>query len=236
MGKMARVFMVTGGKGGVGKSMTSIALLDYLEIKERKVTLVETDSSNPDVGKAYQKNVKGFSLVNLDENDGWLDLLDIIEAAKTPEIVINTAARNTEGIARNGEMFDEQLAQLNFPVVSLFVINNQRDSVEILDDYEKIMARGTIHVVRNQFFGQSAAQFEIYNQSELRRRIEDRKGKVFDLPRLANRVTDMVQSKRLTLETAWKEARLGSKAEIERWRRVCATNIFDEVCADGDAQ
>jgi hypothetical protein len=233
---MARVFMVTGGKGGVGKSMTSIALLDYLEVKGRKVTLVETDSSNPDVGKAYQKDVKGFSLVNLDENDGWLDLLDIVEAAKTPEIVINTAARNTEGIGRNGEMFDEQLGQLGYPVISLFVINNQRDSVEILDDYARIMHRGALHVVRNQFYGASVSMFDIFNQSALKKDLEERGGRTLDLPKLATRVANLVQSNRLTLQKAWQTSTLGSKAEIERWRRACATNVFDEVCADANAE
>ncbi len=233
---MARVFLVTGGKGGVGKSVSSIALLDYFETRGRKVTLVETDTANPDVGKAYQKDVKGFSLVNLDENDGWLDLLDIIEAAKTPEIVLNTAARNNEGVTRHGAMFDEQMAQLNYPVISLFIINNQRDSVEMLADYEKVMNRGAVHVVRNQFYGTSPNMFDIYNESELRRRLEERGGRTFDLPRLATRVANQVQSNRLTLQRAWQGATLGSKAEIERWRRACATNIFDEVCGDGNGE
>src|ERR1019366_2576882 len=231
---MARVFFVTGSKGGVGKSVGAIALLDYFEMRNRKVSLVETDTANPDVGKAYQKDVKGFSLVNLDENDGWLDLLDIIEAAKTPEIVLNTAARNNEGVTRHGAMFDEQMAQLQYPVISLFIINNQRDSVEMLADYEKVMNRGTVHVVRNQFYGTSPNMFDIYNESELRRRLEERGGRTFDLPRLATRVANQVQSNRLTLQRAWQGATLGSKAEIERWRRACATNIFDEVCSDGN--
>ncbi len=79
---MARVFFVTGSKGGVGKSVGAITLLDYFERQNRKVSLVETDTANPDVGKAYQKNVKSFSLVNLDENEGLLDLLDKADKGK----------------------------------------------------------------------------------------------------------------------------------------------------------
>ena len=99
---MARVFFVTGSKGGVGKSVGAIALLDYFEMRNRKVSLVETDTANPDVGKAYQKDVKLFSLVNLDENEGWLDLLDIVDASKDDEVVVNTAARNNDGVNRYG--------------------------------------------------------------------------------------------------------------------------------------
>jgi Mrp family chromosome partitioning ATPase len=73
---VARVLFVTGSKGGVGKSVGVIALLDYFQMGNRQVSLVETDTANPDVGKAYQKDVKSFALANLDENEGWLDLLD----------------------------------------------------------------------------------------------------------------------------------------------------------------
>ena len=84
---MARVFFVTGSKGGVGKSVGAIALLDYFEMRNRKVSLVETDTANPDVGKAYQKDVKSFSLVNLDENEGWLDLLTLWMRARTMKLL-----------------------------------------------------------------------------------------------------------------------------------------------------
>jgi hypothetical protein len=150
---MARVFFVTGSKGGVGKSVGAIALLDYFEMRNRKVSLVETDTANPDVGKAYQKDVKSFSLVNLDENEGWLDLLDIVDASKDDDVVVNTAARNNEGVNRYGSMFDEKLHEFDWPFISLFLINQQRDSCEMLTEYMSVVKHGTIHVVRNRFFG-----------------------------------------------------------------------------------
>ena len=45
------VFLVGGGKGGVGKSLFSIALIDYLEGSGEGPFLVETDTSVPDVYK-----------------------------------------------------------------------------------------------------------------------------------------------------------------------------------------
>ena len=48
------IFLVGGGKCGVGKSMLSMALLDYLRTSERQPFLVETDTSAPDVWKAPQ--------------------------------------------------------------------------------------------------------------------------------------------------------------------------------------
>jgi hypothetical protein len=233
---MARVFFVTGSKGGVGKSVGSIALLDYFEMRSRKVSLVETDTANPDVGKAYQKDVKSFSLVNLDENEGWLDLLDIVDASKDDEVVVNTAARNNEGVNLYGSMFDEKLNEFGWPFISLFLINQQRDSCEMLTDYMNVVTHGRIHVVRNQFFGIAPSLFELYDNSPLRKSIEAKRGLSLYLPQLATRITNLVQSSRLTLERAWQTATLGSRAEIERWRRDCAQNIFDKVCGDDPAE
>jgi len=214
----------------------SIGLLDYFEMRSRKVSLVETDTANPDVGKAYQKDVKSFSLVNLDENEGWLDLLDIVDASKDDEVVVNTAARNNEGVSRYGSMFDEKLDEFGWPFISLFLINQQRDSCEMLTDYMNVVTHGRIHVVRNQFFGIAPSLFELYDNSPLRKSIEAKQGLSLYLPQLATRVTNLVQSSRLTLERAWQTATLGSRAEIERWRRDCAQNIFDKVCGDDPAE
>jgi len=214
----------------------SIGLLDYFEMRSRKVSLVETDTANPDVGKAYQKDVKSFSLVNLDENEGWLDLLDIVDASKDDEVVVNTAARNNEGVNRYGSMFDEKLNEFDWPFISLFLINQQRDSCEMLTEYMNVVTHGRIHVVRNQFFGIAPSLFELYDNSPLRKSIEAKQGLSLYLPQLATRVTNLVQSSRLTLERAWQTATLGSRAEIERWRRDCAQNIFDKVCGDDPAE
>jgi hypothetical protein len=51
---MASVFFLTGSEGGAGKSVGSMGLLDYLDMRSRKVPLVETDSANPDIGNALR--------------------------------------------------------------------------------------------------------------------------------------------------------------------------------------
>jgi hypothetical protein len=129
-------------------------------------------------------------------------------------------------------MFDEKLHEFNWPFISLFLINQQRDSCEMLNEYMNVVKHGTIHVVRNQFFGIAPSMFELYDTSALRKSLETRQGLSLYLPQLATRVTNLVQSNRLTLEKARETATLGSRAEIERWRRECARNIFDKVCGN----
>ncbi|HEY4183841.1 MAG TPA: hypothetical protein VGP07_02185 [Polyangia bacterium] len=69
------IFLVGGGKGGVGKSLMSMALLDFLEANGQRPFLVETDTSVPDVFKTYAEAVAGEP-VNLDEREGWIDLVN----------------------------------------------------------------------------------------------------------------------------------------------------------------
>ena len=42
-----RIYWIGGSKGGVGKSMMTLATLDYLLERGEKVVLVECDTSNP---------------------------------------------------------------------------------------------------------------------------------------------------------------------------------------------
>jgi dsDNA-binding SOS-regulon protein len=127
-------------------------------------------------------------------------------------------------------MFDEKLHEFGWPFISLFLINQQRDSCEMLGDYMNVVKHGRVHVVRNRFFGMAPTLFELYDSSPLRKEVEERHGLSLYLPQVATRVTNLIQSNRLTLEKARETATLGSRAEIERWRRECALNIFDKVC------
>jgi dsDNA-binding SOS-regulon protein len=155
-----------------------------------------------------------------------------VDASKDDEVVVNTAARNNDGVNRYGSMFDDKLNEFGWPFISLFLINQQRDSCEMLTEYMNVVKHGRIHVVRNRFFGLAPSLFELYDNSPLRKAVEERQGLSLFLPQLATRVTNLVQSSRLTLERARETATLGSRAEIERWRRECALNIFDKVCDD----
>jgi len=47
-----KVIIVGGGKGGVGKSTVTLAIVDTLLAADQPVLLVESDDSNPDVFKA----------------------------------------------------------------------------------------------------------------------------------------------------------------------------------------
>ena len=101
------VFYVGGSKGGVGKSLFSFALVDYLLNRNANVLLVDTDTDNPDVFKAH----KDLALPNLlcrlnslDDADGWADLLDTVQNYPDYAVVINAAARTKTSTAPSVSM------------------------------------------------------------------------------------------------------------------------------------
>jgi hypothetical protein len=210
-----RIYWVGGGKGGVGKTMLTLATIDHLLEHGQKVVLVECDTSNPDVSKAY-KDLVPTELINLDEADGWIHLVNLCDCRRDSVVVINTAARNSLSVKQYGQVLDSCLGELG-QMVALWVINRQRDSVELLRDFMEAMPHADVHVVRNGYFGEER-KFEIYNGSKVRELVEGRGGRSVTLPDLADRVADDIYTQRLALSAAAKVLPIGNRAELGRWR------------------
>lgn len=222
-----RIYISGGSKGGVGKSFLTMAILDRLTETGEKVLLIESDTSNPDVWKAY-KDVTETVLLNLDEADGWIELLNVCEAQPDSTVVINTAARNNVGVSAYGATLNNTLEELQRELVTLWCINRQRDGLELLKAFMDAIPASVVHVVRNGYFGPEA-KFELYNGSKVRKEVEARGGKSLLLPDLADRVADELYSKRLSIAAAAKQMPIGNRAELQRWRTEVGKMLGDVV-------
>jgi hypothetical protein len=211
-----RIYIVGGSKGGVGKSLVSMALIDHLQEAGEKVLLIESDTSNPDVWKSYKDDVP-CELLDLDDADGWITLVNLCDDQKDSTVVVNTAARNNRGVAAYGVTLRSTLEELERELVTFWVINRQRDSLELLKEYLETLGSSTVHVLMNAYFGE-AKKFELYSRSQLRTSIEERGGRSLVFPDLADRVSDDLYSKRLAIAGAMKSLPTGNRAELLRWR------------------
>ena len=199
------LYFIGGSKGGVGKSILSMILADFLtQCRHRKIILVESDTSNPDVGIS----------LSLDNADGWIELVNYSEASDK-DIVINSAARSGEAVEKFGGTLIGSLEELQRQLVSFWVINRQRDSIELLKKYMDVVP-GELHVVRNTFYG-APQKFELFNNSKTKVEAD-----------LADRVTDDLYSKRLSVAKAMEDMPLGNRAELKRWRTV-AWKMFNDI-------
>lgn len=210
------IVFVTGSKGGVGKSITTMAVLDYLTTEHRYVRLHEADTTNPDVWKSYGRSVES-EVVGLDTVDGWIQLVNTCDASNFKTVVVNTPARNNDAARLHGRILLDSLKELARPFVTLWVINRQRDSLDLLKSYLDAMPGGTVHVVRNGYFGDER-KFELWETSAIKEAIQAQGGRDLFLPDLADRVTDELYSRRITLSEASAQLKLGDRAELQRWR------------------
>jgi hypothetical protein len=223
------IVVVGGGKGGVGKSTVSIGTIDTLLARGDKVRLIESDTSNPDVWKMYRDEIE-TSLIDLDDANGWIELVNVCDTNPDSFVVLNTAARNNRGVSAYGETLNSTLAELSRDLVTIWVINRQRDSLELLNQYMTALTGSHIHVMRNGYFGEEQ-KFELYNESKLRTQVENAGGKSLTFPDLADRVSDDLYSKRLSIGAAMQALPLGNRAELARWRREVHKVVSEAVHA-----
>ena len=223
------IYIVGGSKGGVGKSIVALALVDHLKRRNANIVLVETDTSNPDVMKAVHDEIE-CAAFDLDEADGWIELVNFCDTHRDAVVIINTAARNQAGVARYGATLASTLEELSRQLVVFWVINRQRDSLELLHGFSRTFPDALTHVVRNGYFG-TPDKFTLYQTSELRKTIET-KGKSLDFPELADRVADELRGQRLSIRKATETMHIGERAELVRWRALCGT-MFARVMVDG---
>jgi MinD-like ATPase involved in chromosome partitioning or flagellar assembly len=212
------IYWVGGSKGGVGKSMMTMATVDYLLQRGDRALLVECDTSNPDVWNAYQ-NELDCELFELDDVDGWIELVNLCGSRSNATVVVNTAARNNRAVKAFGPTLDASLDELGARLIVLWMINRQRDSLELLKEFMEAMPKAQVHVVRNGYFGDER-KFEVYASSKVREAVEGRGGKAVTLPELADRVADDLYGKRLSIGVAAKTLPIGNRAELSRWRSV----------------
>jgi hypothetical protein len=222
------IYMVGGSKGGVGKSFVTLALVDYLRRMDVNVVLVETDTANPDVMKAVHDEIECASC-DLDDVSGWIDFVNFCDLHRDSAVIVNTAARSQTGVAQYGGTLASALDDLARRLVVLWVINRQRDSLELLLKFGATFPDAVTHVVRNGYFG-APEKFALYRESNLRKAIEAQ-GQSLDFPDLADRVADELRSQRLSIRKAAEMMHIGERAELLRWRALFSA-MFARMVAD----
>jgi hypothetical protein len=191
------IYYVGGSKGGVGKSLISAVLIQFLIDRygeSKTIHLIETDESNPDVGRMYNGKIPVTPLV-LDERDtGWITLYDILDESEDTLFVINSAARSNRGIEANGKNFSDAISDKSarYDMVTFWPINRQLDCVNLLMDYLKAIRCGSVLVIRNNYWGEPK-DFLIYDAMMKKPQnteiAESRINGVLDFPALNDLIT-----------------------------------------------
>ena len=213
---MSKIVFIGGGKGGVGKSLVTIAAVDVLLTRGENVVLVESDDSNPDVYKALNGLVQSVVL-NLDDENGYLSLCSVIESNPSAYIVINTAARETKPIIQHGGIVSDTVKELKREMVMLWAMNRQRDSIELLRDFLDGIGGdfAATHAVLNTYWG-APEKFMRFNNSKQK----DRVTSTFAFPELNDMVSDKLNDNRLALSNAEAGMTIAERSVLSRFRKA----------------
>lgn len=213
---MATVIYVGGGKGGVGKSLVSMAAVDLLRTRKQAVTLVEGDQANPDVYKCYQKLIP-VQTCDFDVEDGWNDLGELAEKTTDRVIVVNSGARVIEGVRKYGYVLEDCAQAGIIDLVVLWPINRLRDSVTAIRDFRTAIPSGKLAVIRNLFFGQ-ANKFTRWNESKYAHGLVAARTAVCDLEELSDPIVDKIYDRRMPIEEVVDDGLFVHKSNARRWR------------------
>jgi hypothetical protein len=233
---MKNLTYVGGSKGGTGKSLFCMALVDYVRktFPEDEVLLIETDSSNPDVGRLYGK-IDGVSIrgVLLDEEEkGWVAMADYIDDTNAKHIVINSMAASNLGIKVQGSLFEQSIINsgldINFNV--FWVCNRTKDSVTLLRDFLDCIKIAVVYPVLNLYFGKEE-EFSFYRSSrDVQEMIAERGGRQLTFPNLNDLIADKLYTDEISFEALPPRLKLGMRTSLERWLRTVKVS-FDEIYA-----
>ena len=224
MGVAKCLVIVGGSKGGVGKSLMAMCLVDYLACKGRaQVLVIDGDDSNPDVAKCHGALKPAPIRLNLDIRDGWMDLADQCSGSPDAHVVVNTGARSLDALIRySGPVLGGIERGLKRHIATIWVINNQRDSVELLRSYMDGMVHdvaGRLHVACNQG-EQEGRSFSFYEGTNTAKAVARSGGQVITIPTLANRAVTLLYTERKAIRdiAEGESVAFGTRLEAARWR------------------
>jgi hypothetical protein len=187
-----RIILVTGLKGGVGKSVMARQLLDrYLRVGA-EVDAYDSDQDNPDLSRFYKKKAPVL-LLDLSSKMAFDTVLDRLATGQNRAMV--DLAAGAGGALRYLIKGDINLAaalqELEAKLTLVFVISRSRPSLaalrQSLTDFENVPADWVI--VRNNYYGEPK-KFSRYESSNAREIALARGAVELDMPELLDDLFD----------------------------------------------
>lgn len=187
-----RLVIVTGDKGGVGKSTFARALLQTYIDTNQNFAAFDADTSNPQIKRFYGNDceVLPFDIFTRGKADAFLDTLRTLmspQLKKEQEIpdkpkslfLLELPSQSIQYF----RLFEKEMGffkvlsqDLDSRVTMIAVINRTKDSVnQLLQMHDFCNGQVDYLVVKNRFFGEPEA-FERYDNSSLIKQVRDSEG------------------------------------------------------------
>lgn len=169
------MIMVTGVKGGPGKSTMTMSLVDVLLSYGIRFLVCDADQKTRDVGPACkdEPNLRVIGL-KLEARTGMQGLVTIMKETQISPVVVNFPAGLTSPFDEYGPPLRRALKEFGYQLVILYMLSPLHDSVNQLGVLLDQMPDATVHAVLNIKEGptEQLSDFEYYLGHPVRKRVE----------------------------------------------------------------
>jgi hypothetical protein len=169
-----RLVIVTGDKGGVGKSTFSRGLLQLYLNKNLPCIAYDADKRNPQLNRYFKTSYEGrVRFLDIFTRGGTDLLLTDLESNPFPIVLLDLPAQSGEFMENFFKeiAFFEMLADLDYRATMVSVISRVLDSVNVLEKLYKLCKNQVDYVVVKNLFHGEEKSFERYNDWSLRKKM-----------------------------------------------------------------
>lgn len=201
---MRKIYMVSGNKGGCGKSFFCLSLIQYLKMTGQNFSVVETDDGNPDVGLACASDGITTKTVDLLGEEPLSDLINAVDGMDTEIVVINAAGGDNRTLDRIA-VFYEALSEIADEIRVFWVVLSEQAGVIALQEYLDAtkIDLSKITVIMNLLLTKYVENFA-FSQSPLRNQILAAGGSDMVMPLMSRQLADFIRDSHMTLDTSSK--------------------------------
>lgn len=231
--KMKRFVIVTGDKGGVGKSTFARALFDFYISQKFPCIGYDADTRNPQLERHFCKEL--VHCVNIFERGGADRLLTDLETESPALVLVDMPAQSGGYFTKfEKEMaFFDSLKELGYRPTMVSVLNRVIDSVNVLNTlHEYCKDKVDYVIVKNLFYSaDDGSRFERYNEWEGRQKLIEEGAIEIEIKDLFFKTYDFVDSYSIGFTDAitHEESNIAIKGRIRSWLLDFEENIYKAI-------
>lgn len=235
---MKTLVYVSGGKGGIGKTLMALSLTDYFA-GSGSVLLVDGDPNNSDSYPTYKPNENGVnqvanvtaitSLIRSEDADGQIDTTGIARVFEDSfvdshdTVIIDAPAGDSKLIATAGSFIVDMCKEMGAKSIFVWLVDiaDRTPINTVLDSWKEIKAADAFYLVKNHSKG---SVFEFFdNHAEMNALVANSPNiKIINFPKMAVRLISCIKVDRMNWErlATDKTTPIGARMEGQRVRRL----------------
>ncbi len=228
---MKKYIYVTGGKGGIGKSLQTLAMVDYLAESGNSILLLDADPVNGDSSANYKGGKQDgvtCERVQLRSEDasgqidasGLQDTLNKTETTEAGIVIVDAPAGDSTLLVEAGSIIVAGCSMLGAKSIIVWMVDSvDRTAINALSAaWDSIKDADMILLVKNHRKGNN---FDCFDGSKsVGNVLAAANVKVIDMPKIAARLEPYFRVERKTMREVATEAPIGDRVEAVRVRKL----------------